>query len=209
MGLIFVENDFRRKLDLALRLDFPYPERPSEAFKLGGEPRGIPASVLLLIGDVQSEPSLLVTRRTDQVELHKGQMAFPGGMIEPGESEIEAALRETEEEVGIPRNQIEVVGELPQLWTITGFRVTPVLALLRAPIAQVSIVMNPAEIAETLWVPLRTLQSAEVYKQEWIERDSIRFPIHSYYVGPHRIWGATGAMIQNLLARLTLSERSH
>ena len=129
-------------------------------------------------------------------------MAFPGGMREVGESETEAALRETEEEVGIPRDRIQIIGQLPGLWTITDFWVTPLVGVLSSAITETPIQFNPSEIAETLWVPLSTLQHTQTYRKEWVERGPVRFPVHAYYVQQHRIWGATGAMIQNLLVRL-------
>jgi 8-oxo-dGTP pyrophosphatase MutT (NUDIX family) len=190
-------SSFVDRLEAACKLDLPYTERLYRA-------DGTPASVLVLWGVEQSDenPSVLITRRTDTVEKHKGQMAFPGGMREPGESEIEAALRETEEEVGISRDRIRIVGRLPEFATITGFTVTPIVAWLTSPVSEVPLRFSDAEIAETLWVPFSQLSSDETYKREWVEHDSVRYPIHAYYVGPHRIWGATGSMLQNLLARL-------
>jgi 8-oxo-dGTP pyrophosphatase MutT (NUDIX family) len=202
--LIFVESNsrleirkrFESALIKALECDLPYRERPPFD-------SGTPASVLILIGfDGEDQPALLITQRTEQVETHKGQMAFPGGMNEPGETDVEAALRETEEEVGIPRSRVRVLGKLPKLWTVTDFQVTPVVGILQGVIADTVIRTSTQEIAETVWVPLKTLHNPETYRQEWIERGEVRFPIHCYYIGPYRIWGATGSMIENLLTRL-------
>lgn len=192
-----LSHRFKTRLEKALALDLPYPERPPLT-------TGTPASVLLLLGFEKDseEAAVLITRRTDQVEKHKGQMAFPGGMREEGEDEREAALRETEEEVGIARDRIEILGQLPGLWTVTDFWVTPVVGFLTEPISTTLLRVNPQEIDETLWVPLKTLQDPKTYRKEWIERGAIRFPIHVYYVGEHRIWGATGSMLHNFLERL-------
>lgn len=197
---------FRQRLEAALKLELPYADRPPSL-------PGTPASVLVLVGSdaPHDDPAILITRRTEHVETHKGQMAFPGGMREPGESDTDAALRETEEEVGIPRENVQVLGQLPQLWTITGFSVTPIVGILTTPISKTPIVMNEAEIAETLWVSLRTLGSPETYRQEWIEHGAVRHPIHAYYVGQDhslRIWGATGTMIHGFLARLEQASRA-
>lgn len=196
---------FLKRLEIALTLDLPYPERPPKL-------SGTAASVLILFGyqtgDSPENPRILVTRRTDQMVNHKGQMAFPGGSRDDDETERETALRETEEEVGIPREKIQIVGALPTLWTITDFWITPVVGVLTSQIEETPIRSNKAEIAETLWVPLSILKDPATYRKEWVERGPIRFPVHAYYVdsaqGQSRIWGATGAMIQNLLARLDL-----
>src|SRR5690606_1071486 len=120
---------FREKLHAALAMQLHYDERRL----LSG---GRSAGVLVLFGASREslrEPSLLITRRTDSVGSHKGQMAFPGGMSEPeelasGQAGIaRTALRETHEEVGIPPSAVELVGALPELTTITDFRVTPVV----------------------------------------------------------------------------------
>lgn len=89
-------KDFQTQLKAALQLDLPYPERMPLV-------QGIPAAVLALFGSKNGEePELLMTQRTETVEKHKGQMAFPGGMAEPGEDHVQTALRETEEELGHP-----------------------------------------------------------------------------------------------------------
>jgi 8-oxo-dGTP pyrophosphatase MutT (NUDIX family) len=192
-----LSSDFLKRLEAACALDVPYTERLPRA-------GGTPAAVLMLLGvekDVE-DPSILITRRTDTVETHKGQMAFPGGMGERGETDIETALRETEEEVGIPREKIKIMGRLPEFVTVTDFTVTPIVGVLESPVADTPLRFSPDEIAEALWVPLSTLKSADCYRREWVEYGGARFPIHAYYVGRHRIWGATGSMIQNFLVRL-------
>jgi 8-oxo-dGTP pyrophosphatase MutT (NUDIX family) len=196
-----IRSEFIAELRDALSKNLPYGERAPDR-------TGTPASVLLLFGSsaqAPSEPLLLLTRRTDRVETHKGQMAFPGGMREKAEDELTAALRETEEEVGISRSSVEILGRLPGLWTVTGFWVTPFVGVLSESLEKISLQINEAEIAQTYWISLRELQSEKTYRKEWIEHGAVRFPIHCYYVGEKkevRIWGATGSMIQNLLARL-------
>jgi 8-oxo-dGTP pyrophosphatase MutT (NUDIX family) len=156
-------------------------------------------------GDPSEDPRLLVTRRTEHLEKHKGQMAFPGGAQEEGESVVDAALRETEEEVGISRDRIRVLGQLPELWTVTDFWITPVVGVLLSPVDETPILSSIHEIAETFWVPLSKLRDTETYRKEWVDYKAVRYPVHAYYVessqGMNRIWGATGAMIQNLLER--------
>jgi 8-oxo-dGTP pyrophosphatase MutT (NUDIX family) len=189
--------EFEQKLKLALALDLPYPERMPLI-------QGTPASVLALFGSKSGgEPELLMTQRTETVEKHKGQMAFPGGMADPGEDHVQTALRETEEELGIQRSNVSVLGQLPGLWTPTGFLITPVVGVLRSDIDETPIHMNAPEIAEAFWIPLSVLHREGTYKKEFIERNGIRYATHVYQVGSYRIWGATGAMIKNLLDRLS------
>jgi 8-oxo-dGTP pyrophosphatase MutT (NUDIX family) len=192
--------DFEARLRQALSLDRPYPERPPRQ-------TGRPAAVLLLFGEYEGRWSLLLTKRGETVSTHQGQMAFPGGVCEPEEAaepegRIITALRETEEEVGITRNQVRVLGYLPELWTVTDFWVTPVVGILNQPAEQVPLVINPSEIAEAAWIPLEVLESPETYRRESRRYGAVLYPIHVFEVGEFYIWGATGSMIRNLLDRL-------
>jgi 8-oxo-dGTP pyrophosphatase MutT (NUDIX family) len=192
-------SNLKEKLDRAIGLDLPYSSR----FKIDG---GHPAAVLALLGeDREGETNLLLTRRTETVDQHRGQMAFPGGMRDlmhdgAREDPDAAALRETEEEVGIPRELVRILGGLPILHTPSGFEIHPRIGILKPTIEAVELRPNPAEIAETLWIRLSRLES--VYQAEIIEVGPVRYPNHVFQVGPHRIWGATGAMVRNLLDRL-------
>ena len=199
----WMDSVFRDKLLSALALEIPYADRlPVEG--------GRKASVLFLFGKsggASPELSVLITRRTTTVGSHKGQMAFPGGVSEVDElgafeDVVKTALRETEEEVGIPPSLVEVMGTLPPMNTITGFQVVPVVGLLSSPIEHVNFSVNPDEIADLFWVPLRTLMSPETYRAEFKRVGDVSYPIHVYQVSEHRIWGATGSMIKNLLDRL-------
>lgn len=196
---------FRDQLFAAISKDAPgYDEHR----RIDG---GKPASVLMLFGAPRATPTeheLLITRRTDSVGSHKGQMAFPGGTAEAHELSLGSrgltgtALRETEEEIGVPSTAVATIGTLPELSTITLFRVTPVVAMLREPIEDVKLTLNPHEIAEAFWIKLSTLREEGIYRTEYIRVGAINYPIHVYLVNGHRIWGATGSMIKNLLDRL-------
>jgi 8-oxo-dGTP pyrophosphatase MutT (NUDIX family) len=211
---------FEERLLSALDLEALEPGRPLRSSGLpgiqGAPPR--PAAVLLLFGHVRAEsneklarvePQLLLTRRTETVETHKGQYAFPGGALDPEDHEeqglITTALRETEEEVGISRRLIKIVGKLPELLTATGFLITPVVGVLQKPIEEVALICSPHEIADAFWVPWSVLDSESIYRQESITygpaSDQV-FEVHVFQVGDHRIWGATAAMIRDLLDRL-------
>jgi len=193
--------EWKPLLTRALELDQPYSFRARNS--------GRRAAVLLLLGfpdDRSPAPSVLVTRRTEIVETHKGQYALPGGAMDPEDEAdrglITTALRETEEEVGIPRETVDVVGALPEVWTPTGFLITPVVGLLTVPIPAVVFAMSEAEIAHAFWVELATLRAPGIYREETREYDGVRFPTDVFLVEDHRIWGATGAMLKNLIQRL-------
>ena len=195
------QSALKERMIRALSLELEYTER----VKLPG---GKLASVLICLGwsTEATEPSILVVKRADTGGAHSGQMAFPGGMSEPEESASElgvvtTALRETEEEVGIPPQTVEVLGQLPRLTTVTGFDVTPVVGILTLPFEKLILKVDPAEIQEAIWIPWSVLTSTETYQKEWVSFATVRYPIHVYQVGPHRIWGATGSMIKNLLDR--------
>jgi 8-oxo-dGTP pyrophosphatase MutT (NUDIX family) len=195
-GSRFVE--FRDRLVSASGLDLPYSSP-----RIAGRD-GVPASVLMAWGfssSLPNDPQVLLTRRTEKVETHKGQMAFPGGGRDPeDESAIATALREAQEEVGLDPAQVEVLGMLPEMWTITNFVVTPVLAVVRAPVEALALVHSEHEIDESLWVPLSRLQ--ESYRREHVARGAIRYPIDVFLEEPYRVWGVTGSLLKNLLERL-------
>ena len=198
-------SSFEDMLRRAIALDLPYSERPRAL-------RARPAAVLALFGGTErpapaGDLSILLIRRTETLDHHRGQMALPGGMQDhladgTREDPETAALRETEEEVAIPRNEIRVIGSLPALATPTGFEIHPVVGVLARPISEIALQPNASEIAEALWVSLATLRSDGIYRAELFEAGPLRFTNHVFQVGPHRVWGATGAMIRNLLDRL-------
>ena len=88
-----------------------------------------PAAVLVPVTD-RPEPGVILTRRTDTLRRHPGQIAFPGGRIDPGEDPVTAALREAEEEIGLPRDQVTVVGEANRYRTVTSYEITPVIGVV-------------------------------------------------------------------------------
>lgn len=207
------QREFRQKLEEALALDHRYlsPELERAAkglLSILGHPLKEPlkrASVLVLWGFSKTgEAALLYTKRTEGVETHKGQMAFPGGYCEPSDHETPflTALRETEEEVGILHDEVQVIGELPSLPTVSGFLIQPVVGMLKGPIEQVRFKLSRDEIAEAFWVPWPLLTDPTTYRLEIQPIQGQRFPIHVYQVKHYRIWGATGAITKNLLDRL-------
>jgi 8-oxo-dGTP pyrophosphatase MutT (NUDIX family) len=156
----------------------------------------VPAAVLVPIVERQGGLTILLTQRTDHLSAHAGQISFPGGRMEDIDASVEdAALRETEEEVGLRRQHIELVGQLDLYVTRTGFEVTPVVGIVTPPFA---IKPDPFEVAEVFEVPLSFIidpknhqKQSRLYKG--IERKFYVLPYEDRY-----IWGATAGMLVNL-----------
>jgi 8-oxo-dGTP pyrophosphatase MutT (NUDIX family) len=157
------------------------------------------AAVLIAVTD-RAEPGVILTRRTDTLSNHAGQVAFPGGRIDPDDKDaIAAALREAEEEIALPRDRVTVVGEADRYRTTTGFEVTPVIGVVPPDLLFTPAV---AEVAAVFEVPLGFLLDSGNHTEasvEWQGRNRHYYEIH--WDG-HRIWGATAAMIVNLSRRL-------
>jgi len=158
-----------------------------------------PAAVL--VGMVErSELTVLFTRRTDHLHAHAGQISFPGGGAEHGdESLVATALRETREEIGLESRHVEVLGELPDYRTNSGYRVTPVVALVRPPF---ELAPDPFEVAEVFEVPLAFLLDERNHRRERMVRDGHRREYYSMPYAHYYIWGATAGMLMNLYAYL-------
>lgn len=201
-------RELETRLHQVVGLTHPYPFRPLEV--------GTPASVLVLAALRKNasarEVEILITRRGENLATHQGQYAFPGGMQDPDDGEvgssetlIRTALRETEEEVGVPRAEITPIGILPPLWTPSGFQVTPVLGLLRSPVEEVKIEANPAEIDLWFWCSLSRFRDPGIYSQEsrtmTVGGLTHTVPMDVFQVDGHRIWGATAAILKNFIGR--------
>jgi 8-oxo-dGTP pyrophosphatase MutT (NUDIX family) len=151
---------------------------------------------LILLGERDGEPDLLLTQRAADMRSHPGQPAFPGGRIDPDESATEAALREAAEETGLDPSGVEVLGTLPALWLPpSNFLVTPVLAFWHRPSEVFAV--DPREVAHVVRVPLQMLADPA-------NRIRVRAP--SGYLGPGfsvagmQVWGFTGAILDRVLA---------
>ncbi|HYD97445.1 MAG TPA: CoA pyrophosphatase [Noviherbaspirillum sp.] len=156
-----------------------------------------PASVLMPIVLRDEGLTLLLTQRTAHLNDHAGQISLPGGRVdETDTSAIETALRETEEEVGLHRRHIEVLGSLPDYFTGTGFRVTPVVALVRPPF---ELRADPFEVAEIFEVPLSFLMDGANHQRRSIDLPQVgRRTFYAMPYGRFFIWGATAGMLRNL-----------
>jgi 8-oxo-dGTP pyrophosphatase MutT (NUDIX family) len=161
----------------------------------------LPAAVLIAVTD-RADPGVILTQRTETMSRHPGQIAFPGGRIDPGEDVVTAALREAEEEIALPRTHVTVIGEADSYRTVTGFQVTPVIGVIPPDLV---FTRSEAEVASVFEVPLAFLLDDANHVEatvEWQGRDR-----HYYEIlwNDRRIWGATAAMIVNLARRLKWS----
>ena len=185
--------------DIAWRLADPAAlKRVSRSFSDDAEMvspgRVVPAAVLVPIV-VHPDPTVLLTLRSPRLSSHAGQVSFPGGRIEDSETPEAAAVREAAEEVGLDPRLPELVGRLPEHLTGTGFHVTPVVALVAAPLA---LSPHPAELAETFELPLSTVLDPAAPERRSGEFRGRR---REFWVWPHErhyIWGATAAILVNL-----------
>ena len=161
-----------------------------------------PAAVLVAVVD-RPTPTVILTLRPDTMRKHPGQISFPGGRIDPDDDgPIAAALREAEEEIGLPPDKVEVIGMADRYRTITGFEVTPVVGVVPP---NLSLRPHPGEVADMFEVPLAHLLDPAHHVVRTVDW---RGAERRYYEIDHegrRIWGATAAMIVNLARRLELA----
>lgn len=175
------------------------PEWQPEALdeSVGRRPVMIPAAVLIPLVARPGGLTMLLTRRTDHLNTHAGQISFPGGRAEHYDvSPADTALREAQEEIGLDRRHVEIIGQLPDYLTGTGYHVVPVVGLVTPPFA---LAADPNEVAEIFEVPLAFLMNGAHHK-----RLSIELPAggrRNFYAMPYErffIWGATAGMLRNL-----------
>jgi 8-oxo-dGTP pyrophosphatase MutT (NUDIX family) len=155
-----------------------------------------PAAVLVPLVDRTEGLSVLLTQRTPHLSAHAGQISFPGGRIEESDTDaIEAALRETEEEIGLTRDHVTVIGRLDTYLTGTGFEITPVVGIIRVPFP---LAIDPFEVAEVFEVPLSFVLDPNNHRR--MTRD-VEHRSRMFFVLPfedRNIWGATAGMLVNL-----------
>jgi 8-oxo-dGTP pyrophosphatase MutT (NUDIX family) len=189
---------------LADRLRARLAETEGEAPPLPGDdvanPVGnIPAAVLIAVTD-RPEPGLILTQRPETMRRHPGQVAFPGGRIDPDDADaVAAALREAEEEIALHRNIPEIVGTMPPYRTVTDFAVTPVLAVIPPDL---SLVPHHREVAAVFEVPLAFALAPETWSIKTVMFAGQERSYREAMWEERRIWGATAAMLANLAARL-------
>lgn len=152
-----------------------------------------PAAVLIGLEERGSELHVLLTQRTDHLKHHPGQISFPGGRVETvDDGPVAAALRETEEEIGLSRKQVTVVGFLHNYLTITGYAVTPVVGFITGP---VEYRLDEFEVADAFEVPLAFLMDPANHIRRERRINGVAVPFYEIHYGERNIWGATAGMI--------------
>lgn len=160
------------------------------------------AAVLFPIVQRAGGQTVLLTQRTAHLRDHAGQISFPGGRVETDDpSPVHTALRETEEEIGLARDHVEILGFLPEFYTGTGFRVTPVVALVIPPF---ELAPDPFEVAEVFEVPLAFLLDPTNHQRHSVHYRGVLRHFFAMPYGEYFIWGATAGMIRSLSERLDL-----
>ena len=159
-----------------------------------GEPRS--AAVLVPIVNRPGELAVLFTQRSADLPDHAGQISFPGGRVEAGDRDVDvAALRETEEEIGLSRDRVTILGRLAEYETVTGYRVTPVVGWVEPPF---QVVPDPVEVADVFEVPLAFLLEPRNQKRHFRMLGELRRDYFAIPFGDRYIWGATAAMLMIL-----------
>jgi 8-oxo-dGTP pyrophosphatase MutT (NUDIX family) len=158
-----------------------------------------PAAVLVPVIE-RSEPMVLFTIRTQQLTSHAGQVAFPGGKIDPGDgTPVAAALREAEEEIGLAPSAIEPLGYLDLYLTFSGFRILPTVGRVKPDFA---LTLNPREVTETFEVPLVFLMTPDNLQRRSREWKGVMREYYAIPFGDRYIWGITAGIVRNLYDRV-------
>lgn len=161
----------------------------------------VPAAVLVPIVDRAGDPYVLFTKRTDRVGHHKGQISFPGGVIDPGDRDaLDAALRECEEEIALPRAAVEPLGTLDDSETVaTHFVITPIVGVVWSPVAWQP---DGHEIERVIEIPFERLAAEGGSRVEHWERDGVTRPVHFFDYEGDTVWGATARILVHFLELL-------
>ena len=151
------------------------------------------------------ETRVILTRRSARLRSHAGQVAFPGGRLDDGESDLDAALRETEEEIGLPRERVRVIGQLERLTTVvSSSSILPVVGIIEAPLPELR--RAPIEVERIFDVSLMELIHPDCYHEEIWDYSDGMFPVWFFDVEDDTIWGATSRMLRRLLDLAILTD---
>lgn len=160
-----------------------------------------PAGVLIGVDLTTAAPTVILTKRSAKLKHHPGQIAFPGGKQDPTDADpTAAALREAQEEVGLPPENVTILGHLPPHETVTNFRVTPVIGLIHSP---VTLVPEAGEVEEAFRVPFDFVTDPANFRVEGRRWQGRRRYYYAVPYGPYYIWGATGRILRALADRLS------
>ena len=202
----FSAEDFRLRaaIDRGPHEDYDYgdhsfnPDHP----RVTG-PRSLrDAAVLIPVVDHGDEATVILTKRAEKLASHSGQVAFPGGRIDPTDASPEAAaLREAEEEIGLDPDHVEIVGRMPDYVSGSGYRIAPVLSIVRPGF---SLDINEHEVDAAFEVPLRFLMDPANHAQNSREFNERIWVFYDMPYGGQRIWGVTAGIIRTLYERLYL-----
>ena len=175
------------------------PTDQPELTEVNGRP---PSAVLVTIYDGVDGPEFLFTRRAWHLRSHTGEISFPGGRQEPADANLtETALRETEEEIGLHRSKVEVVGELDRLTTVSSpAAILPVVGLLDGEPRNLTV--SAGEVDAIVTASVRELMNPEVYREEIWTRDDSEIEITFFELKGDTLWGATARIVRSLLERL-------
>jgi len=159
------------------------------------------AAVLVPLFQKEGNCHLLFTKRSEEVKYHKGEISFPGGVVDEEDSElISTALREADEEIGLKESDVQIIGVLDDIVTITEFIVTPIVGLFPYPYP---FKVSEAEIAELIEVPLASLIDEDCFSEREIPRGGQKEIVYAYQYGKHIIWGATARILKQFLDLIT------
>jgi 8-oxo-dGTP pyrophosphatase MutT (NUDIX family) len=161
------------------------------------------AAVLVPLFQKGKDCHLLFTKRSEEVKYHKGEISFPGGVVDEEDLElINTALREAHEEIGLKERDVQIIGILDDIVTITEFIVTPIVGLFPYPYP---FKVSEVEIAELIEVPLASLLEEDCFSEREIFRGGQKEVVYAYQYGKHIIWGATARILNQFLDLITSS----
>ena len=168
------------------QFEFPYQKQP--------------ASVLIALVEQDEQLMVLLTKRAAHLKHHAGQISFPGGKVEKiDQSPADTATREAWEEIGLPQKNVEIIGQLQSYQTITGFIVSPMVALIKPPKA---FQLDENEVAELFYVPLAHFLDASNHNKVFTTHKGKRHPVYFIQYQHYNIWGATAAMLIDLVKHI-------
>jgi 8-oxo-dGTP pyrophosphatase MutT (NUDIX family) len=159
------------------------------------------SAVLIPLVAQSGVPHVVLTRRADHMRNHKGEVSFPGGRMEPGETPAQAAMREASEEIALDSKLLQVVGELEPIATfVSNSHITPVVAHVNG---SPELTPDPSEVARVFTVPLFELARSDTYRNEWWQTPRGDINIHFFELDDETIWGATGRLLHHVLDIVT------